>query len=105
LAVSHLNGALTAFDPTLAKAAANSARKIRHQLSKIEAKTGREILRRDQRVTRDAASLYGLIYPERHLQERLYSMVALLAKHGLELIDHIYEAIELECPDHRLMVV
>ncbi len=53
----------------------------------------------------DAASLYGLIYPERHLQERLYSILPFLAKHGLDLIDHIYEAIQLDCPDHRLMVV
>jgi bacillithiol biosynthesis cysteine-adding enzyme BshC len=104
-AVTRLQSELSAFDPTLAKAAGNSARKITHQLSKIEAKTGREILRRDQRASRDAASLYGLMYPERHLQERIYSMVPLLAKHGLELIDHIHEAIELDCPDHRLMIV
>jgi bacillithiol biosynthesis cysteine-adding enzyme BshC len=104
-AVERLSGELAAFDPTLAKAAANSARKIRYQLSKIQAKTGREIMRRSERALGDAASLYGLMYPERHLQERLYSMVPLLAKHGLELIGQVYEAIQLDCPDHRLMVV
>ena len=36
---------------------------------------------------RDAASLYGLIFPERHLQERLYSILPFLAKHGPDLID------------------
>jgi len=104
-AVARLNAELTSFDPTLAKAAANSARKIRHQLTKIQAKTGRETMRRCERALRDAASLYGLMYPERHLQERLYSIVPFLAKHGLELIGQIYEAIQLDCPDHRLMVV
>jgi uncharacterized protein YllA (UPF0747 family) len=104
-AVARLNAELTAFDPTLAKAAGNSARKIRHQLSKIRAKTGRETMRRSDRAMRDAASLYGLMYPERHLQERLYSIVPLLAKHGLELIGQIYEAIQLDCLDHRMMVV
>ena len=104
-AVERLRAELTAFDPTLAKAAANSARKIRYQLSKMEAKTGREALGRDERATRDAASLYGLIYPERHLQERLYSILPFLAKHGLDLIDRIYESIQLDCPDHRLLVV
>jgi len=103
--VAQLNSELTAFDPTLAKAAANSARKIRHQLSKIQAKAGRETMRRSERAMHDASSLYGLIYPERHLQERLYSIVPLLAKHGLGLIDQIHEAIELDCPDHRLMVL
>jgi len=70
----------------------------------MERKAGREALRRDERAARDAASLYGLIYPERSLQERLYSILPLLAKHGPELIDEIYGAIELDCQDHRLMV-
>jgi bacillithiol biosynthesis cysteine-adding enzyme BshC len=104
-AVEKLGAKLTAFDPTLAKAMAHSGRKIRHQLAKMEGKTGREALRRDQRAADDAASLYGLIYPERHLQERLYSILPFLAKHGLDLIDRIYESIQLDCPDHRLLVV
>ena len=104
-AVARLNSELTAFDPTLAKAAGTGARKIRYQLGKIQAKTGRETLRRNERATRDAASLYGLLYPERHLQERLYSILPFVAKHGLELVQHVYDAIELDCPDHRLMVV
>ncbi|HKE24756.1 MAG TPA: bacillithiol biosynthesis cysteine-adding enzyme BshC [Bryobacteraceae bacterium] len=104
-AIGRLNHELLAFDPTLAKAAATSARKIRHQLGKIQAKTGRETMRRSEKAGHDAASLYGLLYPERHLQERLYSMLPFLAKHGLELIDQVYSAIELGCPDHRLMVV
>ena len=28
-----------------------------------------------------------------------------LAKHGLELVDQLYDSIELDCPDHRVMVV
>jgi uncharacterized protein YllA (UPF0747 family) len=94
-----------AFDPTLAQALDRSARKINYQLAKMERKTGREAMRRDEYAARDAASLYGLIYPERHLQERLYSILPFLAKHGLDLIGSIYEAIELECSDHRVMVI
>ena len=71
----------------------------------MERKTGREAMRRDERAARDAASLYGLIYPERHLQERLYSILPFLAKHGLDLVGSIYEGIELECSDHRVMVI
>jgi uncharacterized protein YllA (UPF0747 family) len=104
-AVERLRARLLAFDPTLEKALATSARKIRHQAGKIQAKTGREAMRRDERATRDAASLYGLIYPERHLQERLYSILPFIAKHGFELIDQIYDSIELDCADHRVLVV
>jgi bacillithiol biosynthesis cysteine-adding enzyme BshC len=103
--IERLRADLAAFDPTLARALDKSKRKITHQMAKIHGKAGRESMRRSERATGDAASLYGLIFPERHLQERLYSILPFLAKHGLELIDHIYGAIELDCPDHRLMVV
>jgi bacillithiol biosynthesis cysteine-adding enzyme BshC len=104
-AVARLRGELAGFDPTLALALDRSAKKIQYQIGKIERKAGREALRRDERAARDAASLYGLVFPERHLQERLYSILPFLAKHGLDLIGHIYNAIELECSDHRLMVI
>ena len=103
-ALERLRGELAAFDPTLAAAAERSGQKIRYQLARIDRKAGREALRRDQRAARHASYLYGLIYPERHLQERLYTFLPLLARHGLDLIGRVYDSIELECPDHRLMV-
>jgi bacillithiol synthase len=104
-AIARMRRELEHFDPTLVKALSNSERKIRHQFNRIEGKAGREAMRRDQRAARDAASLYGLIYPERHLQERLYSILPFLAKHGFDLIEDLYGSIELDCADHRLMVV
>jgi bacillithiol biosynthesis cysteine-adding enzyme BshC len=104
-ALDRLRRELAGFDPTLAVALDRSARKMRYQLGKVERKAGREALRRDARAAQDAASLCGLLYPERHLQERLYSILPFLAKHGLDLVDHVYEAIQLDCVDHRLMVV
>jgi uncharacterized protein YllA (UPF0747 family) len=103
-AVARYAAELRAFDPTLAQALDRSANNVRYQLEKIGRKAGREALRRDERAARDAASLYGLIYPERSLQERVYSVLPLLAKHGPDLIGRIYDAIELDCPDHRVMV-
>jgi bacillithiol biosynthesis cysteine-adding enzyme BshC len=104
-AVEQLRDALIGFDPTLAKALDLSARKIRHQLSKIEGKAGREALRRDERAAHTARSLYGLIYPERHLQERLHSFLPLLAKHGPELTGQVYEALDPGAVEHRILVV
>ena len=104
-AIERLRGDVLRFDPTLARALDRSQRKITHQISKIEAKVGREAMRRSDRANAEARSLYGLIFPERHLQERIYSILPFLARHGLDLVDHIYGAIELECPDHRMMVV
>ena len=103
-AIDRLHRELAGFDPTLALALDRSARKIRYQFEKMERKAGREAMRRDARAARDAAYLSSLIFPERHLQERLYSFLPFLARHGFELLDQVYEAIELDCVDHRLMV-
>lgn len=96
---------LTSFDPTLAKAMAKSGAKIRYQLEKIERKAARETIRRDERACEDAQFLAGLIYPNKHLQERFYSILPLLAKHGLDLIDHLYDNVRLDCHDHQVLSV
>jgi bacillithiol biosynthesis cysteine-adding enzyme BshC len=94
---------LTAFDPSLAAALDKSRGKIRYQLEKTAAKVARESLRRDERAAADAATLIHRIYPHRHLQERLYSILPFLAAHGLDLPGRIYENIHLDCPDHHLL--
>jgi len=104
-ALQGLKREMAGFDPTLRDGLERSERKIRYQLDKIERKAGLEALRRDARAERDAASLCGLIYPERHLQERLYSILPFLAKHGLDLVGRLYDSLVLDCPDHRLVVV
>lgn len=103
-ALARLRRELAGFDPTLAAALDHGARKIQYQLAKLDRKAGREALRRDERAARDASYIFNLIYPKRHLQERLYTILPFLARHGLDLPGQIYQAIELDCPDHRLMV-
>jgi uncharacterized protein YllA (UPF0747 family) len=78
--------------------------KIAYQLSKIERKVGREMLARDERASGEASYLSNLIYPQKHLQERLYSIIPFLAKHGPELIGQLADNVHLECPDHQLLV-
>jgi bacillithiol biosynthesis cysteine-adding enzyme BshC len=103
--VERLRSELEAFDPTLAKAARRSARKIQAQISKLTGKIGREMMSRDQRAAADAAYLYGLIYPQKHLQERLYSILPFVARHGPTLIHDLYDNVHLDCSDHRLLVI
>lgn len=103
-AIDGLAAGLAAFDPTLVKAVDKSRKKIEYQLSRIQRKVGQEILVRDNRAVHDSRFLSNLIYPRKHLQERLYSIIPLLAKHGFGLIDELYNNVVLECPDHRLLV-
>jgi bacillithiol synthase len=104
-AADRLAADLAGFDASLAAALAKSRKKMEYQLAKMERKIGRETMARDARVARDAAHLCGLVYPQRHLQERLYSILPFLAKHGTGLIGELYECLRLECPDHQVAVV
>jgi bacillithiol synthase len=104
-AMEQLTAGLESFDGNLAKLTRKSRKKIEYQLSKIEKKVAREILLRDATANAQAGYLYGLIYPHRHLQERLYSILPFLAKHGFDLIDTIYENVRLDCPDHQMLVI
>jgi bacillithiol biosynthesis cysteine-adding enzyme BshC len=103
--LDHLRDGLVGFDATLAASADKSRAKILYQLAKLERKTARETLYRDQRATADASCLSGLIYPGKHLQERLYSILPFIANHGPGLMDTLYENIHLDCPDHKVLVV
>jgi bacillithiol biosynthesis cysteine-adding enzyme BshC len=100
-----LKGDLDQFDITLSAALGTSRRKIEYQVGKIARKTATQIMARDAQAIRDASSLNGLVFPEKHLQERLYSIIPFIAKFGPGLVDELYSAVRIECPDHQFVVV
>jgi bacillithiol biosynthesis cysteine-adding enzyme BshC len=101
-ALAQLQGSLLHFDPTLEAASRKSTAKITYQFGKLERKIARETMRRDEHATKDAHYLVNLIYPQRHLQERFYSILPFLAKHGFDLPQQLLSQIQLSCPDHML---
>jgi bacillithiol biosynthesis cysteine-adding enzyme BshC len=103
--LDSLQASLAAFDATLGAATAKSRAKILYQLSKIESKTARQALDRDQRASAEADYLFNLIYPNKHLQERFYTILPFLAQHGPALIDTISASVHLDCPDHMILAV
>jgi bacillithiol biosynthesis cysteine-adding enzyme BshC len=103
--LDQLRTELAGFDSTLAAAFDTSRRKIAYQLAKTERKTARAALRRDDRATADTAYLSDLLYPHRHLQERFYSMLPFLARHGLGLVERLAAVTRLDCLDHRTLTL
>jgi len=104
-ALEALRSELSRFDPTLAAALDKSRAKISYQLGKTQRKIERELLQRDQRANGDAQYLGNLLFPQRHLQERFYSILPFVAEHGLDLIDRLSDAAQVECPDHRVLAI
>lgn len=101
-AIVRLQGNLNSFDPSLESAARKTSAKVLYQLEKLAAKTARETLRRDERASQDACYLMNLVYPNKHLQERLYSILPFLAKHGLDLPHQLLGQVQLSCSDHMV---
>ena len=101
--LESVSAQLAQFDRTLADSFTVSRRKIAYQLSKARAKTAREMLRRSEKESADANYLIQYIYPHRHLQERVYSILPFLDQHGPDLTGRIYENIHLNCPDHHVL--
>lgn len=99
-----LDADLRRFDVSQSKALATSRRKIEHQIAKITRKTALQILAKDEQAARHAASLSGLVYPNGHLQERVYSILPMLARFGPDFIPAIYSQVRVACPDHQFAV-
>jgi bacillithiol biosynthesis cysteine-adding enzyme BshC len=104
-AADKLRGELHQFDPTLASAMEKSKAKVLYQFEKIQRKAAAEALRRNTLADSAAGHISGLVFPNRHLQERFYSILPFLATHGLDLIDTIYENTQQGCPDHLMLTV
>jgi len=103
--LDKLAASIHGFDPGLEKTFEKSRSKVLYQIGKMERKTAREALRRDTRAAADTQYLHDLIYPHRHLQERMYGIVPFLATHGMDLVTRIYDCVEPTCPDHQVLTV
>ncbi|MCL6545989.1 MAG: bacillithiol biosynthesis cysteine-adding enzyme BshC [Bryobacteraceae bacterium] len=103
--LQRLRLAVANFDSTLAAALDTSRRKMLYQLWKMERKVSAEAFRRNVRAARQTERLLNLAAPHRHLQERFYSFLALVAWFGPGLADAVYEQIELNAPEHRVLVL
>jgi bacillithiol synthase len=103
--LDRLHAEVKAFDPTLGDALAKSRAKMLYQLTKAASKVARESMRRDSQALDDASYLYNGLYPHKHLQERLYTILPFLARHGLDFVDELFEHVQTDCPDHILLTV
>ncbi|MDZ4802427.1 MAG: bacillithiol biosynthesis cysteine-adding enzyme BshC [Bryobacteraceae bacterium] len=103
--LDRLHRSVSAFDPTLGASLEKSRAKILHQFHKAQSKVARGLMQRDDRAGAEATWLYNALYPQKHLQERFYSILPFLALHGPDLLDRLYEHVHMDCPDHVLLPV
>lgn len=98
-----LRASLQAVDPTLAEALKGGREKILYQLHHLRTRFVHNQTRRDEATQHQVERLATVLYPHRNLQERELNISYFLARYGYDVIDRIYQEIDLTNHDHRLV--
>lgn len=104
-AFADLEQQLNAFDPTLVAASRKSQAKIRYQFDKNKRKIVNEVFRKSEQAQRHAEYLSHRLSPGGHLQERSYSLAAMLNEFGMDFPALILDNIHFGCHDHHVLLV
>ncbi len=94
---------LNKLDPTLVASAEKAMAKMRYQVDRLGKRAARAELLRNEIVARHGDLLSSNLFPHKNLQEREIAGVYFLAQHGLDLMQTLYEAVKVECPDHQVI--
>jgi bacillithiol biosynthesis cysteine-adding enzyme BshC len=98
-----LQDELRRVDPTLADALDKGRRKINYQIDGLRTRFNRAQVARDEAVKRQLEHAFDLLYPQKALQERHVNISSFIARHGLYFLDWIFDAIDLQTPDHEVI--
>jgi len=101
--LDKLNAALIAVDPTLAGALKGGREKILYQLNNLHTRFIHTRGKRDETTKQQIERLFAALYPNKNLQEREINVAYFLARYGYELIDRIYDEVDVGLHDHKLI--
>ncbi|HKX29704.1 MAG TPA: bacillithiol biosynthesis cysteine-adding enzyme BshC, partial [Blastocatellia bacterium] len=101
--LEKLRESLVAVDPTLAEALKGGREKILYQLTNLRSRFVNNRGKRDETTIQQLDRLFAALYPNKNLQERELNISYFLARYGYQLIDRLYEAVQIGFPDHRLV--
>ncbi len=101
--LNRLDQSLSQIDPTLTESLAKRRRKIIYHIAALRKKTLLAQGRKDDTLNRQVENLFASLLPNGELQERSINVVSFLNKFGSGFIEWIYEAIDLEDKDHRIV--
>lgn len=101
--LNRLDENLKNFDSTLAENLTTQRRKILYHIESLRGKFHRAQELRDETVTRQIETMLAALAPHKNLQERTLNVLPFLNAHGVNLIDWIYAAIDLDDKEHRII--
>jgi bacillithiol synthase len=101
--LEKLRESLMAVDPTLADALKGGREKIVYQLHNLRTRFIHNRSKRDETMQQQIERLFAVLYPNKNLQEREINVSYFLARYGYELIDRLYQEVEIGFQDHKLI--
>jgi bacillithiol biosynthesis cysteine-adding enzyme BshC len=101
--LDKLNASLASVDPTLPDALKGGREKILYQLHNLRTRFVHNRGKRDEGAKQQIERLFAALYPNKNLQEREVNVFYFLARYGYELIDRIYDEVEIGLRDHKLV--
>jgi bacillithiol biosynthesis cysteine-adding enzyme BshC len=101
--LEKLRASLSAVDPTMAEALKGGREKILYQLTHLHTRFLHNRAKRDETTKQQIERLFAVLYPNKNLQEREINFAYFLARYGYELIDRLYDEVEVGARDHKLV--
>lgn len=101
--LDRLDQNLSLIDATLVENLAKRRRKIMYHIAALKKKAYFANIRKDETLQKQIRSAFYGLLPNRELQERVLNVNSFLNKYGPYFIDLIYEAIDLNDKDHRVI--
>jgi bacillithiol biosynthesis cysteine-adding enzyme BshC len=93
------------FEPTL-KASLDLAKgKMIRQLKFTEKKVLQAATKQNETAIRQLHKAVSNLYPNQHLQERVFNIVPYLIKYGYAFMDKLGQAIDLDEPGHQILLI
>lgn len=101
--LEKLRASLVSVDPTLGDALKGGREKVMYQLSNLRTRFVHNRSKRDETTGQQLERLFAVLYPNKGLQEREINFSYFLARYGYDLVDRLYEEVELGNNDHKLV--
>ncbi len=101
--MNRLDQAVSHIEPTLAKNVARRRQRIVYHIAALRKKSLLAKVRNDEIANRQIEELFATLWPNGGLQERTINVFSYLNKYGLNFIDWIFDAIDLDDKDHRII--
>jgi uncharacterized protein YllA (UPF0747 family) len=100
-----LKSEILAFDSGLAESVDLAKGKMNQQLNFLEKKVRQAATKRNDIAVQQLHKAVDNLFPNRHLQERVFNIVPYLIKYGAAFIDQLDQAIAIDIVDHQYLVL